>query len=103
MARHSPTALTFKLPSQLSLVDNDEPIKFSVTHDDEPIDNFDLENVDHVSDEKKPAVQKIFEEIDLTDAGDYVISVHVGRQQYVHKLSVSVGRFFVFYKKASQF
>ena len=92
VARHSPTALTFNLPSEISLDDSDEPIRCTVTLDDEPIDNFDLKDVrNNVGDELKPVLQKIFDEIDLTDAGNYVITVDVGRQQYVHKLSVSVG------------
>ena len=87
--RHTPTAISFKLPTDISLDDKEEQIKVNVTHDDKPIDSFVVADASDQS--EKPTVEKVFEEIDLVDAGNYVITVDVGRQQYVHKLAVSVG------------
>ena len=87
--RHTPTAISFKLPTDISLDDKEEQIKVNVTHDDKPIDSFVV--ADAWDQSEKPTVEKVFEEIDQVDAGNYVITVDVGRQQYVHKLAVSVG------------
>ena len=86
---HSPCSLAFQLPTDVSLDDKDDPIKFSVTHNNEPIDTFDMIET---SDENKTEIHKLFEEIKSVDAGDYVITVDIGRQQYIHKLTVSVGK-----------
>ena len=87
--RHTPAAISFKLPTDISFDDEEQPITVNVTHDDKTIDTFDVEPSNQTD---KPTVEKIFEEIDLEDSGNYVITVDVGRQQYIHKLSVSVGK-----------
>ena len=86
--RHTSTAITFNLPSGISLDDKDEPISFTVTHNDEPIDTFEVKDISDK--EKNASIQKVFDEIDFVDGGNYVITVDIGRQQFVHKLAVSV-------------
>ena len=86
---HSSCSLAFNLPSGISLDDEDEPIRVTVTHNDEPIEDFELAKGDAHND--KLVVQKLFEEVDESDGGNYVITVDVGRQQYIHKLAVSIG------------
>ena len=66
-------------------------MRVHVTHNDEPIDSF---NVVQAFDERdRPTVQKMWDEIDYVDSGIYIITVDIGRNQLVHKLSVSVGAY----------
>ena len=85
----SPCSLAFHLPVGISADDGNEPVKMSVTHNDAPNESFEVTK-DEANDSNL-AVQKVFEEIDQMDSGTYVITVDVGRQQYIHKLSVSIG------------
>ena len=93
--RHSACSLAFNLPPGLSLDESDEPIRVSVTHNDEPVDNFSMTTNE---DERKSVVQKVFDNIDSGDGGNYVITVDIGRQQFVHKLAVAVCKFLIYFK-----